>query len=769
MRWKMKKAVFSLVVCVLAVLFVFTGCEGMNTISFSISHEDIGVEISQDMYGLFLEDISYAGDGGLVSNLVANGSFEYEALPLSNWQFDGVAATCAQGEGLNEKNTRYLKVAADGSGSIISLGFTEYYDYLTDDYNDLKRKTPDMGFKKDVKYDLSFYLKNMDFEGDIRVGLLSENNAQRTDVSLPQNNGEWTYIQTVLTSSASEDGGLVFEVDGKGEFYIDFVSLVPEDSYGYGSDEWKYVTLRSDMVEALFDLSPSFIRFPGGCLAEGDDLDNLFNWKNTIGPLEEREQTSNIWNDDANGKAYNNTFALGYHEYFQLCDDLGAKPLPILNAAMICQFEANYNDVVKKYEKGKMTFAEWQAYLDTVALRPGTDEFDSYVQDILDLIEYANGDTSTYWGAIRAQNGHPEPFNLEYVGIGNENWGELYWRNFDAIYQVLKREHPEITVISSASYEFEGERIDEAWELINDRYSDTVVDEHYYTGNNTLFRNNDRYDSYDRNGAKVFVGEYAATCWGFGKLTTKSNIWEAVEEAGYLTGIERNGDIVVMASYAPTFAKINSQCWEVNMIWFDSQNIVLTPSYYVQMLYANNYGKNYVNTDFDKRGVYTSVTVDEDSQALYVKIVNSNGKSMPVSLDIDGFGTLNASSVQYISGEKGACNELGSTTVLPVQEDCVIDGNTVTTQVDAYSVNVIRIYYGDNDGSGAYALPEVLSTMDGNLKEYTRFYVTPETLMAIFIPIGVVAIAGACVALYFALRKLIKKNKQRKKSSESEE
>ena len=761
------------IVMSLLILMCFSialcACDSANTIAFKVSQKDIGIEISQDMYGLFLEDISYAGDGGLVSNLVANDSFEYEDLPLANWKIDNLSANVGQDEGLNDKNTRYLNVHAEGKGSIVNLGFLEYYDYLTEDYNEQKMSTPDMGFKKDVKYDLTFYIKNIDFEGKISVGLLSDGNSAREEISLPANSSEWIKTQLVLTSASTEDGGLIFEVDGKGNFSIDFVTLIPEDSYGYGNDEWKYVTLRSDMVQALEDLSPSFIRFPGGCLAEGDDLDNLFSWKNTIGPLEEREQTSNIWNDNENGKAYNNTFALGYHEYFQLCDDLGAKPLPILNVGMICQFEANYNETAEKYKKGKMTFAQWQAYLDTVALRPGTDEFNAYVQDILDLVEYANGDTSTYWGAKRAQNGHPEPFNLQYIGLGNENWGELYWRNFDAIYQVIKRECPDITIISSASYEFEGERIDESWELINDRYPDTVVDEHYYTGNNTLFRNNDRYDSYDRNGAKVFIGEYAATCWGFGKLTTKSNVWAAVEEASYLTGVERNGDIVVMAAYAPTFAKVNAQCWDVNMIWFDSQNIVLTPSYYVQMLYSNNYGKNYVNTDFDKNGVYTSTTVDTDEEVIYVKIVNSNNKSMPVNLDIDGFGNLNAASMQYFSGEKGACNEIGSTTVLPKQVDCEIDGNTVTTQVNSFSVNVIRIYYGDNDGSGAYVLPEVLSTMESNVTDYTGFYVTPETLMAIFIPLGIVFIGGACVALYFIVKKLLAAKKEKRKLHEGEE
>lgn len=756
---KFSLTVASIVCCVLCLALLFGGCDNLNEISFKVSKDNIGVDVSEDLYGLFLEDISYAGDGGLVSNLVANGSFEYQALPLSNWKTDGLQAQVTQGEGLNENNTRYLKVVSDGQGSILNLGFVEYYDYLTEDYNTQKMNTPDMGFKKDGVYDLSFYIKNIDFEGSVKAGLKLSDNTVYSDIQLPSELNSWKKIEMTLSSSVSEDGGLEFIVDGKGEFCIDFVSLVPQDSYGYGNEEWKYVTLREDMVQALMDLSPSFVRFPGGCLAEGDDLDNLFSWKNTIGPLEEREQTHNIWNDDANGKAYNNTFALGYHEYFQLCEDLGAKPLPILNVGMICQFEADYNDVSEKYKKGKITFAEWQAYLDTVALRPGTQEFNDYVQDILDLIEYANGDVNTEWGAIRAQNGHPEPFGLQYIGLGNENWGELYWRNFDAIYQVLKIKHPEITIISSASYEFEGDRIDESWELINDRYPDTIVDEHYYTGNNTLFNNNDRYDSYDRDGAKVFVGEYAATCWGFGKYITKNNVWAAVEEAGYLTGIERNGDIVAMASYAPTFAKVNANCWDINMIWFDSQNIVLTPNYYTQLLFANNYGTKYINTDFDRDKCYTSTTIDEEEQVIYVKIVNAENKKMNVDLSFDGFGTLNASSVQYFSGEKGACNEIGSTTVLPDQKDCAIDGNRVQTEVLAYSVNVIRIYYGDNDGSGAYVLPEVLSTMENELTEYTRFYVTPETWMAIFIPIGIVLIGGAATFAGILIKKRILKRK----------
>lgn len=764
----MKKKAFCIFVSALlvaATAFALTGCSFAGDVAFTVSHDDIGVSISQDLYGLFLEDISYAGDGGLVSDLVNNGSFEYEAIPMAGWFTEGrLDCSVTDERPLNEKNTRSLKVVSDGAGRVNNYGFVEYYDYLTENYNEELMTTPDMGFKEGEEYELSFYFLNDDFDGTLSAGMISASNSTLVNVAPDLDADGWQKISVTLTSSASEDGKLTFDVAGSGAFYIDFVSLVPKSSYGYGTNEWKYVSLRSDFVEALKNLSPSFIRFPGGCLAEGDELADLFDWKNTIGPLEQREQTYNIWNDDENGKAYNNTFALGYHEYLQLCDDLGAKPLPILNAGMICQFEADYNAKVREREKGAMSDAEWEAYLDTVALRPGTDEFDAYVQDILDLIEYCNGDAeTTYWGSVRAENGHYEPFGLEYVGIGNENWGELYWRNFDAIYTVLQREHPEITVISSASYEFEGERIDESWEIINEKYKNTLVDEHYYTGSNTLFRNNDRYDSYPRDGAKVFIGEYAATCWGFGKYITKNNVWAAIEEASYLTAVERNGDVVQMASYAPTFAKVNANCWDVNLIWFDSQSIALTSNYFVQMLFANNYGKNYVDTGYEADGVYTSTTVDEDEQVLYVKIVNPSTYQRSVSLAIDGFGTLNAASMQYLCGEKGACNEIGVTTVLPAQKNCTIDGTSVSTTVNGCSVNVIRIYYGDNDGSGAYTLPEVPSTMQSEVTEYTRFYVAPETLIILAAAVLVCILEGAVIVL-LEIRAHLRSKKYRKTS-----
>ncbi|MDE5548820.1 MAG: hypothetical protein K2J13_01060, partial [Clostridia bacterium] len=761
-----RKRLFILIAIVVAIacILTFGACSAPNSITATISKDNIGVDIADTMYGLFLEDISFAGDGGLISNLVNNGSFEYdgtqkgEPQPTAYWNFDGGNIEVCQDGGLNENNKSFLKITADGKVSLENLGFVEFYDTLTKNYNKEKMNTADMGFHKDVKYDVSLYVRK-NFEGKISAQLKSPSNSEKVEFDLSDVNvGEWTKIEAVLPSNATEDGSLVIEIDGNGALDVDFVSLIPQDSYGYDKDEWKYVSLRKDLYDALDNLSPAFIRFPGGCLAEGDTFEHLFDWKKTIGPLEEREQYHNIWREDENGRFYNNTYALGYHEYFQLCEDLGAKPLPILNVGMICQFEAKYNKNAKNYKNGKMSEQEWEDYLDTVALRPGTEEFEQYTQDIFDLIEYANGtDLSNEWVQKRIANGHADPFNIEYIGLGNENWGELYWRNFEALYNSVKKYCEEkgydIQVISSASYQFSGERYDDSWRVINEKYTDTLVDEHYYTSQNKLFKNNDRYDKYERTGATVFVGEYAASAWGIGKYWTQNNMWSALEEASYLTALERNGDLVKMASYAPTFAKINSQCWNLNMIWFDSQNIVLTPNYFNQMLFANNTGSKYIDTGIDAKGVYSSASVDEEEQVIYVKLVNVNKKKINISLNFDGFGQLNASSMQYMSGVRAACNELENTTVIPYQVDCDISGSNVNTTINGGSINVIRTYYGDNNGENAYNLPDLPENMHQEVTEYTKFFVVPELAILLGVIAVVVAVAAATVVLVVCLKK----------------
>lgn len=768
-------------------------------VNLNIDEKNITHDVSPVLYGSFIEDISYACDGGLVSNLVNNGSFEYEKKPEASWQFENVKTVLSTSDAMNKNNTSYETLTISGKGTVKNLGFTELYDYKTYDYNDDSASSADMGFKEGNSYDFSCYVKNIDFEGSISVYLDSKSNSYKTvklnTTALSSN--QWTKLTATLKSAADEDGGLAIVFEGEGSIQLDFVSLIPQDSYGFGTDEWKYTTLRPDLLQALKNLSPSFVRFPGGCLCEGDSLENLYSWKDTIGALEERPQTYNVWANDDNGNHYNNTNSMGYHEYFQLCEDLQAKAIPVVNVGLTCQGRNGYDDHIAALNKVNMNDSQWRAFLinekgfdekdedriseyteyidslkinsqqdfdkwlKTVAYTPGTPEFNNYVQDVLDLIEYANGDAqTTYWGALRSANGHPQSFNLEYIGLGNENWGDVYFRNFDALYKEVKEKYPDIKIISSSGTWLEGDAFDTAWDTVNSKYSDTIVDEHYYTGDNYLFSHNDRYDSYDRDGAGVFVGEYAAKSAGFGTQITKNNIWSAVEEAGFMTGFERNSDIVKMAAYAPTFAKIKSNSWDVNMIWFDSHDVVLTPNYFTQMLYSNNLGSQYINAEFsgsdDISDLYQSVTVDSDKQVIYVKLVNS-GSKRNVNINVSGFDNINYVSNQNFSNKyKSASNELGKQRVAPSDDELDFNGSNINVHLDKYSVNVIRIAYGSNKGASLYQLPD---SIDYETKGYT-----PTAVKAVSISICAVIVAGAGAVFAF-YSKLGGKSKGKKRNS----
>ncbi len=761
----------------------------------AVSHE-----VSDSLYGIFIEDISKAGDGGLVSNLVYNNSFEYNDTAEENaelneayWRFTNIGHTVSSDDAMNENNTHYEVLEVNGRGLVSNLGCVEHWDYKTYDPNEKLQEKADMGFKEGLDYDFSCYIKNIDFDGEISVYLDGDKNPQTAyQLDISNTGADWRKVEAVLTSAATEDGALTIELNGSGTLYLDFVELIPQDSYGYGDSKWKYTTLRADLVDALQKLSPSFIRFPGGCFCEGDSLDNLFDWKKTIGPLEEREQSYNVWRNDDAGDYYINSNAMGYGEYFNLCEDLGAEPVPCLNAGLTCQGRNGFDINVDAREKLSMTDeefrqylidvrgysesdgdgienrtnevnalgytseADFDAYLETIALTPGTPEWQNYVQDILDLIEYANGDsTTTYWGAIRAANGHEEPYDLKYIGLGNENWGDVYWRNFDALYKAVKAAYPDITIITTSGTWLEGADFERAWETVNTSYRDCYVDEHYYTSGSYMYEINDRYDAYDRSGAKVFVGEYAATADGVGTIQTKSNMLEAVEEAAYMTGFERNSDIVAMTAYAPTFAKINSQNWTVNMVWFDSRRTVLTPAYFTQMLYSNNTGTKYVDASFSSdipvSELAQSVTIDEEEQAIYVKLVNSSGSKRTVSIDASAFGSVNCASNQFISADyASACNEVDTDYfVAPQQQELSVSNGVISVDTGKYSVNVIRIAYGENDGSTLYQLPD-------DLPQQVSGYLPPALRVAI--PCVICAVVAAAVAAVIGA-KIVRKKK----------
>lgn len=788
----MKRIITFLITLALITAMLTFPVSAQEKAVLNISAKDGAHNISDKLYGLFLENTSYACDGGLVSNLVNNNSFENELNKTEGWIFNGVDVSTEEASTpINKNNSTYATITVNGKGSATNLGFTEVYDYKTYKRDAKKTGTADMGFKKNTEYDFSCYINNKDFDGTISVYLDSpKNRLNITELDISKSGNLWNRLNTTLTSSEQEDGGLTIEFNGTGTICLDFVILIPKDSHGYGTNEWKYTTLRPDLYTALEQLNPSFIRFPGGCLTEGNSLENLYSWKGTIGPLEERAQYSDLYKDDE-GKGYLNTMSMGFHEYFQLCSDLGAEAVPVINAGLVCQKNTGYEDHVLALEKSYMSDAEWEeylteekklapedtqardeftnyidglniksendfeAYIDTIALRPGTKEWDAYVQDILDLIEYANGDAiTTYWGAIRAANGSIEPFNLKYIELGNESYGDVYERNFRALYKEIKKTYPEITVISAAGESVDGKSYEQNMSWIIKDFSDTIVDEHHYTN---LFEYNDRYDSFDRNGTHVLIGGYSASDISTGTVQTKSNISCAVEEAGYLTGIERNGDVVEMAAYAPTLAKVNAQYSDVNLIWFDSQELVLTPGYYAQELFANNYGTKYLESVFSngetvQDGIYESVTVDENSQILYVKLVNTSGRAQSVDVNISDFGNINRISVQSIkSGYKSACNEIGKNTTYPLEQDLTA-GENVKVDMGKYDVMVLRIAYGDNDGGSLYALPDFISTMTADTSDYI-----PDSIK---IAIPCIAAGAAVIAVIIAVSVIIKKKKK---------
>lgn len=713
-RVEMKKLIpliliFAIILSVAAAAFAYP----VNGETMLISADNISYEISNFLYGISLEDVSFGINGGLSANMVNNNSFEYSANRLAAWSVDTESYSVQNKDGIGSNNVNYLSVTVDGEGSVSNKGYTEFYNYKTYNFNEKKKDTPDMGFKKGEKYEFSACFKNVNFIGNITVSLNVKGNGGKYEFTIDDCE-EWTKIISLIESDATGDGDLLITARGTGTFYMDFVSLIPESSHGFHEDKWKYTSLRDDLFEAISGLSPKFVRFPGGKALEGENLDTICNWKDTIGALESRQQTVNPWRDDAGGKSYNNSNEMGYYEYFLLCEDLDAMPIPVVNAGISCQDNNGYEKVRYEYSTGVITEDEWQKYLDTISLRPGTEEFVSYVNDILDLIEYANGGADTTWGKVRAENGHEEPFGIQYIEIGCENRGEVYWRNFDEIYKAVKEKYPEITVIATAGEGLASEYLTEARKNANTIYKDIIVDEHYagendITGKGTLFSETERFDQYERTGSKVMVGEWSVKSNGYGSVQTENNIWSAIEGAAFLTGIERNGDIVQMVSYAPVLSKLNAQNKNVSLIWFDSEEICLTPDYYMQMIFANNCGDKVISTDFNLSddGVYHSVTVDTEKKVIYVKLVNSQTGSENITLDFDGFGDITTASMQYLSEVfKPACNEIGEKLhVAPKEKTYEVKDNKLNLSVEGLSVNVLRIPYDEESENNLYTLP----------------------------------------------------------------
>ena len=544
---KIMKTRFIVFVALLLMLFSFSVQAKNPELVFDLNESTH--EMSPILYGLFFEDINYAADGGLYAELVYNRSFEFRE-PMYNWLKVGKGnAVISNVKPLNENNPQYVTLSVKGVDDTVGLSNTGFGGIV---------------LEKGDKYKFSVYLRGHDsFEGHVLVTLQSANGEVLGSAKISKLSGDWKkYKATIKAKKDAKNAKIAVVVNGKGSIDVDMVSLFPAKT-------WKNQEngMRRDIVEKLAEMKPSFMRFPGGCIVEGKGLANAYRWKDTIGDVAERKINWNRWDDWKESGMYYQSYGLGFYEYFRLCDDIGAEPVPIINCGLGCQFQGG----------------------EPVPM----DELGPWVQDALDLIEYANGPADSEWGSKRVKAGHKKPFNLKYLGVGNEQWGQIYFDRYIKFYDAIKAKYPDIVIVTTSGPSPDDNNFKFAWDKFKTVPAE-IVDEHYYRSPSWFFENNKRYDSYDRNGPKVFAGEYAA------HNTDRANdLYAALSEASFLTGIERNSDIVLMAAYAPLFAKVGSTQWAPDLIWFDNSDVYGSPSYYVQKLFNLYKGTSYVPSALD--------------------------------------------------------------------------------------------------------------------------------------------------------------------------
>jgi alpha-L-arabinofuranosidase len=511
-----------------------------------------GQVIPATLHGLFFEDINYAGDGGLYAELIQNRSFEDDE-PLYDWSevADGGAQgrlAVASESPLNANNLHFLRIYVSNPG-MQGFGAKNFgFDGIT--------------LRAGDNYNFSIFARRR--AGDsamLHIALQDENGNSLASTEITNTSDQWQKFQTILTSTASvTNARLVALATKAGVMDVDMVSLFPEKTF-----KGRRNGLRADLAQAMADAHPGFLRFPGGCIVQGRDMANAYRWKDTIGDVAERKQNWNFWRD-ARSPEYYQTFGLGFFEYFQLCEDIGAEPVPVINCGMCFQGDPNT----------------------PVPL----DQLGPFVQDALDLIEFANGATNTVWGAKRAAMGHSDPFNLKFLAVGNEQWQQVYFDRYEIFEHAIKAKYPQIEIICSAGPFPKDANWKFAWNKLRTGSHADVVDEHYYSPPRWFFENGDRYDNYDRNGPKIFVGEYAAQDGS----AHRNNLRAALAEAAYMTSLWKNSDEVLMASYAPLFAKVGHDQWHPDLIWFDNARVLLTPNYYVQQQFAQNRPDVYLPT-----------------------------------------------------------------------------------------------------------------------------------------------------------------------------
>ncbi len=613
--------------------------------------------IQSTMWGLFFEDINFAADGGIYAELVKNRSFEFYK-PLMGWTEIGEEYT-GQFQivnSQNENNPRFLRLESlQGKElGLVNEGFRG------------------MGVVAGENYLFSILAKQEQGASALKIELLDSTGVVIGNSEVKNFSGDWKKYETKFTCSLTHPKAqLRLTLSGKGVLDIDMVSLFPEHTW-----KGRKNGLRADLVQKLADLKPGFLRFPGGCIVEGHELETRYQWKKTVGNVDDRKLIVNRWNTEfsyRNAPDYFQSYGLGFFEYFQLAEDIGASPLPILNCGMACEF--NSSELVP------------------------LDKLDPYIQDILDLIEFANGETSTKWGKLRADMGHPAPFNLKMVGVGNEQWGTQYIDRLKIFLKVLKEKHPEIAFVGGAGPFPDGKDFDYLWTQMRE-LKVPLVDEHYYRSPDWFLKNASRYDSYDRKGPKIFAGEYAAHDKE-GKDAESRNTWKsALAEAALMTGLERNADMVYMASYAPLFGNVNAWQWRPDLIWFDNLKSTATPNYYVQKMFSTNAGTDVVSALVDGKpltgqdSLFASACIDSKTSELIVKLVNVARKPASLTLSLEGKQPSEKEiNLQVVANANlGSFNQVGKPEeVTPVERKQKISGKKIVMNLDAYSLTVVKI------------------------------------------------------------------------------
>ena len=597
-----------------ALSLLFASLVSLPAATVTVNAGSPGATVNPAMWGVFFEDINFGADGGLYAELVKNRGFEFpEALmgwsKLNPSKAKGELAVRSEGP-FNAKNPHYVRIQSEG---------TDLFGLANEGFRGI-------GLRAGESYDFSVRVRGIAGTPKLTLRLYGGDGAILDSVDLKDFTGDWQkYSATLHPKESSAKSWLAVLVDGKGTLDLDFVSLFPRNT-------WKDRAggLRADMVQALADMHPGFLRFPGGCIVEGSVLARRYQWKNTLGPVEERPLLINRWNYEFLHRPtpdYFQSFGLGFFEYFQLCEDIGASPLPILNCGMACQFNS-----------GELCAPE---------------DLGTYIQDALDLIEFANGPVTSLWGAKRAALGHPAPFNLKLLGVGNEQWGPDYIARYAKFAEVLKAQHPEVALVSAAGPSPDDDRFKFLWPKLRELHAD-IIDEHCYAKPAWFLDNAHRYDNYDRNGPKVFMGEYAAQSDYTVSVKNRNTFECALAEAAFLTGLERNADVVRMASYAPLFAHIDAWQWTPNLIWTDNLRTVRTANYQVQSLFARNRGDRILAVTLsglspaEEKRLYASSTLDEATGEVILKLVNATTGESHTTVDLAGAGKLMGGTVTVL-------------------------------------------------------------------------------------------------------------------------